>query len=386
MCPNHGDESSGSSADATPINPLPPASVLSHLVDVHCHPTDTSPISNEHISSVQLGHVCAMSTHMEDQAKVRELGERMGDRVIMCFGYHPWWSHRISTVDTPPPAEEHYRSLFAPAEKHEEAFQRVLSSLPAPRPLKDIVSELRQNLQTNESTMLGEVGLDRAFKIRFPVDAGGGMKLSPFAVPNEHQLAVLEAQIDVAVELGRNISLHSVQASGATVELFKRMRSKYGAAWERINVDLHSCTLSAEGWKSIEKSHPNSYLSLSTAINVRPNSTAINQLIQACDPTRLMVESDFPYLSDTTQRTWDVLCFIARERGWRVESDWDYTEDEAEYDGKHDEAWGAVKRIEANWLAFKKGHKGALPEKESKKARRLNDLQRRFAPSDEDSE
>lgn len=86
MCPNHGDESPESSADATPTNPLPPASVLSHLVDVHCHPTDTSPISDEHISGVQLGHVCAMATHTEDQAKVRELGEKMGDRVVMGFG------------------------------------------------------------------------------------------------------------------------------------------------------------------------------------------------------------------------------------------------------------------------------------------------------------
>lgn len=86
MCPNHGDEASESSVDVAPTNPLPPASVLSHLVDVHCHPTDTSPISDEHINVVQLGHICAMSTHTEDQAKVRELGERMGDRAIMCFG------------------------------------------------------------------------------------------------------------------------------------------------------------------------------------------------------------------------------------------------------------------------------------------------------------
>ena len=89
MCPNHGDEPSGLPTNATLTNPLPPASVLSHLVDVHCHPTDTSPISDEHISGVQLGHVCAMSTHTEDQEKVRELGERMGDRAVMCFGETP---------------------------------------------------------------------------------------------------------------------------------------------------------------------------------------------------------------------------------------------------------------------------------------------------------
>jgi hypothetical protein len=132
-----------------------------------------------------------------------------------------------------------------------------------------------------------------------------------------------------------------------------------------------------------QKAHQNVYLSLSTAINVRPNSSMHIQLIQACNPTRLLVESDYPHISDTTQRTWDVLCLIARERGWRIENEWDYPE-EAFRDGEHDETWGAVKRIEMNWHAFRKGGRGLLPEKESKKERRLNDLQRRFAPSDED--
>lgn len=165
-------------------------------------------------------------------------------------GYHPWWSHRISTLDTPLPSEDHYRALFNPSEEQEETFQTVISSLPPPRPLKDVSEELKRNLQLAPSTMLGEVGIDRAFRVRLPSD--GATKLSPFTVPQEHQLAVLEAQIDIAVELKKNISLHSVKASGATVELFKNMRKKHGAAWEKINIDLHSCTLSGETWKSIE--------------------------------------------------------------------------------------------------------------------------------------
>lgn len=87
MCPNHDDETVESlSTDAVSGNPLPSAAVLSHIIDVHCHPTDTSPISDEHIQAVQLGQICAMSSNADDQTKVRELGHRMGDRVIMCFG------------------------------------------------------------------------------------------------------------------------------------------------------------------------------------------------------------------------------------------------------------------------------------------------------------
>jgi hypothetical protein len=99
-----------------------------------------------------------------------------------------------------------------------------------------------------------------------------------------------------------------------------------------------------------------------------------------------MVESDFPYLSDTTQRTWDILCLIARERGWRLEEEWDYPEIEPQYDGKHAETWGAVRRMEANWNAFRRGGKGLLPSKESRKEKRLNELQKRYAPADEDSD
>ncbi|CAE6422680.1 unnamed protein product [Rhizoctonia solani] len=385
MCPTHSGEAAGtSSADTAPGNPLPSATVLSHIVDAHCHPTDNSPISDQHIQTVQLGQICAMSSNADDQAKVRELGARMGDRVIMCFGYHPWWSHRISTLDTPLPTEEHYRALFNPSEKQEDTFQAVISSLPPPRPLKDMTAELRQNLQLAPSTMLGEVGIDRSFRVRFSTN--GDTKLSPFTVPQDHQLAILEAQIAVAVELEKNISLHSVKASEATIELFKNMRHKHGVAWEKINVDLHSCTLSGETWKSIEKAHHNVYLSLSTAINIRQNSNTVLGLIQSCDPTRLMVESDFPYISDTTQRTWDILCLIARERGWRLEEEWDYPETGVQTGGKHEETWGAVKRIESNWNAFRRGGRGLLPDKESRRDRKLNELQRKYAPDDEDSD
>ncbi|KAG8691416.1 hypothetical protein FRC11_004180 [Ceratobasidium sp. 423] len=233
MCPNHDSEAAESlSVDAVSGNPLPSAAVLSHIVDVHCHPTDTSPISDEHIQMVQLGQICAMSSNTDDQAKVRELGTRMELR---------------------PQADmkEHYHALFDPTKKQEEAFQTLVSALPPPRPLKEVLEELRENLQLAPSTMLGEVGIDRAFRVRFSPNEGD-TKLSPFTVPQEHQLAILEAQIAVAVELRRNISLHSVKASGATIELLKKMRSKHGAAWEKINIDLHSCTLSGETWKSIE--------------------------------------------------------------------------------------------------------------------------------------
>ncbi|KAJ6621082.1 hypothetical protein B0H10DRAFT_2018619 [Mycena sp. CBHHK59/15] len=43
-----------------------PASVLRHVVDVHCHPTDAPRISDESMARLDI-RVCAMSTHKADQ-------------------------------------------------------------------------------------------------------------------------------------------------------------------------------------------------------------------------------------------------------------------------------------------------------------------------------
>lgn len=116
--------------------------------------------------------------------------------------------------------------------------------------------------------MLGEVGIDRAFRVPYshPVDPpfaavyeaprDGPREVSPFTTPLAHQLAILEAQLALAVELRRNVSLHSVKCQQATVELLDRMKTAHGPAWLRISVDLHSCGLSAQTWTQLSVSPP----------------------------------------------------------------------------------------------------------------------------------
>lgn len=89
--------------------------------------------------------------------------------------------------------------------------------------------------------------MDRAFRIPFqPYGAPQPRQLSPFTVPLDHQLAILEAQLDLAVELRRNVSMHNVKSTQATGDLLNKMKAKHGREWLRINVCLHSCGLSAE--------------------------------------------------------------------------------------------------------------------------------------------
>jgi Tat protein secretion system quality control protein TatD with DNase activity len=86
------------------------------------------------------------------------------------------------------------------------------------------------------------------------------------------------------------------------------------------------------------------FLSLSTVINGR--SSNHKALIATCSPDRILVESDFNDVNKCTERTWDMIQSIAAVKGWHVEEEW--IENLAESD------WGAVRKLEENWFAFKR--------------------------------
>ena len=101
--------------------------------------------------------------------------------------------------------------------------------------------------------MVGEVGLDRSFRHAYqPYPSPPPRKLSPFTTPIEHQLAILEAQLDLAVELRRHVSFHSVNSNQATVVLLAKMKAKHQKAWREISIGMHSCSLSLEAWGELE--------------------------------------------------------------------------------------------------------------------------------------
>ena len=112
---------------------------------------------------------------------------------------------------------------------------------------------VRSNLVEHPTAMLGEVGLDRSFRISYQsIPSPPPRRLSSFITPIQHQLAILEAQIGLAVELKRHISMHSVAAQQITIDLLSRMKERHEAAWRAISIDLHSCGLSLESWKTLE--------------------------------------------------------------------------------------------------------------------------------------
>lgn len=375
----------------------PHESIWPLLTDVHCHPTDDPrPWKNIHalsekLKDVKIGRVCAMSTSTKDQHLVSELADKIPHKIIPAFGYHPWFVHLIS-VETHEDPKQHYRKLFKNAKDIDE-LEDLIPGLPAPTPIDDIMETLRSNLQKYPSALLGEVGIDKAF--RLPANPKGWTRepdkdesnghtlalrerpLTNLYTPMEHQLDIIKRQIVLAIEYKRSVSLHSVRAGGATMTLLDDLRRSFPSpedsmnkkerriykqnrrkengvdhsgeadssssrsSFADINVDLHSCTISASMINQIQRKHSNVYVSFSTAINSRQKD--LHDQLQACDPKRLLIESDFHSAEEIGIRCWQMLQIATDVLGDQLLG--------GSYPGE-DRYIRAAKVIDENWQRF----------------------------------
>lgn len=196
------------------------------------------------------------------------------------------------------------------------------------------------------TAMLGEVGLDRSFRIPAPkeeaktqrdsatssstqqadggdnpvVDGGSGTarprkKLTTLHTPIQHQVELLERQLRVAMRLDRNISMHSVQAQAATVELAERLSRSPEWKASRAKLCMHSYGGSAD---TIQRLHrilkDRVYFSFSTTINAR--LSRLEELIRSVPDDRLLVESDFNDIRLSSLRVWEILGIVCDAKGW----------------------------------------------------------------------
>ncbi|CAK3972838.1 Cut9-interacting scn1 [Lecanosticta acicola] len=373
------------------------------VFDAHCHPTDTLS-SLQSIPTMQAKVLTVMATRAQDQELVANAAEEFGvteseaagfemdwrkeHKIIPAFGWHPWFSHQMfdeteydgSVVLSAEHMRAHYQSVLTPKPEDSD----FIHALPHPRPLGEFLHQTREYLQRFPLALVGEVGLDRSFRIPetwLPGEAehrddaltpGGreGRKLSSYSVSMTHQKKVLSAQLHLAAEMQRAVSVHGVAAHGHVYDtvaqtwkgherkVSKRDRKRAEAtaklhanppeAGDEVEaasgskpypprICLHSFSGPAETVKQyIAPSVPcDVFFSFSTTINSWSDSGngKVEAAVKAVPDDRILVESDLHTAGDRMDEyLGDIVRKLCSVKGWELE------------DG--------VRRLGCNWRRF----------------------------------
>lgn len=361
------------------------------VFDAHCHPTDTMSLVPD-ISKMKAKRLVIMATRKQDQELVSKVAKQHGAPsekkdidnddwrgVVPSFGWHPWFSHQISDDveqnETAKPASStlsidakiaHYKSVLTP----EPDDRDFLAGLPDPLPLSQLISQIRQSLQEFPTALVGEIGLDKAFRIPeswLPgqvvdrdesLTPGGreGRRLSPYRVSMDHQQKILLAQLRLAGEMQRAVSVHGVQAHGIVFVTLqsswkghekaatnRRDRKKQSNAKSQARVlaketgnssdssssQLHPpriCLHSYSGPPNTLKQylHPsvpaNMFFSFSTVINFSTSAKLkTEEVIRALPGDRILVESDLHTAGDRMdEHLKDIVLKVCELKDWDI--------------------------------------------------------------------
>jgi Tat protein secretion system quality control protein TatD with DNase activity len=213
------------------------------VYDAHCHPTDTM-ASIAKIPAMKATALTVMATRGEDQELVQQTTESFNggenatreDKIVPAFGWHPWFSHQIldDTQGSPQQKDAHYTAVLTPSPSEDPEF---IQRLPQPKLLSTLIAETRDRLEQFPNALVGEVGLDKSFRLpgawtqqdldnrdeEITPGSREGRRLSPYKVKIDHQRLVLKAQLQLAGEMQRAVSVHSVQSHGAVLEVLKEL-------------------------------------------------------------------------------------------------------------------------------------------------------------------
>lgn len=256
--------------------------------DAHCHLSTeikTLPSLNTLI------HCNLMSTNQFDIDYVFTLAQQPNSTINPCFGIHPWYSH-LFKIHRDTHKLAHYQSVIKNVDPN------FVEILPEPIYLQDYILKVeKMMLDSKKTAMIGEVGLDKTFKLPWsgfygsyhldkPVLEGpDGKKLSNYYVSMPHQQLILTQFLQLALKFDRPVSLHCVRAHGALLDLVK-------SSFPHLKVALHSYSGSidhAKAWLKWGKGRV--FFSISHYFNMGRLEYAL--LIELVPVESLLLETDF---------------------------------------------------------------------------------------------
>ena len=380
------------------------------VFDAHCHPTDTVP-SIDKIASMKIRALTIMATRGQDQSIVADFADKLGiteqlipmlrtpdsddksqGHVLPSFGWHPWFSHqifddRLSENCGPPDRKKHYQMVLSPPPDEDQVF---IQSLPNPRSLSALLTQTRDYLERYPLALIGEIGIDRAFRIPGTemVDNGyeqdpsltpggrEGRRLSPYRVEMDHQRMLLKAQLNLAGEMQRAVSVHGVSAHGILFETLqetwrgheksvlskrqRKRRARVDAAHQNDDepemaesnsgpggpkpfpprICLHSYSGPPDTiGQYLHPSIPAEiFFSFSTLVNFQPETKKAVAAIKAVPNDRILAESDLHAAGERMEGLLEeIIRTICRIKGWSL-------------------ADGA-KQLSSNWMHFAFGRR-----------------------------
>lgn len=297
------------------------------LNDSHCHPHDD--IENlKLIQELKTGHVTIMGVRQDDWDVVSQVS-KTSDKVIPCFGIHPWFSHFLMT-EKDETKEEHYNRILT-SPNTEELKEMIDALLKLDTFEYDVwYTNLKQRLEQHPHALVGEIGVDRVAKLL----PGGsiewqGVKPTSVTCSIEHQIKVFDIQSKLARELDRSISVHCVQGQGHLFNYLKeesnhyskRKLAQYKIKPNMLRMCLHSYGGAPGSVKQfLELKGFIIYVSFSVGINARLTpANKLQELIRAVPEDRLLIESDLNTPIGLDHCMIDITKIVAEAKNWSIQ-------------------------------------------------------------------
>lgn len=312
-------------------------------------------------------------------------------RVIPAFGWHPWFSYQMffesdyenSSQLTSEQKLSHYQQVLTPTSGVDD---HLAQSLPEPTSFEHFLRTLEEHLLEFPLALVGEVGLDKSFRIpmawipeqleqRDPSLTPGGREgrtLTPFRVDLGHQRRILLAQLALGGKHRRAASVHGVQAHGILYETLaslwkgherpskakRRLKKNQAAispkAFDSENdhkqelpfpprICLHSYSGPAEAVKQYTAPRVpcDIYFSFSVTINAWSESGdgKVESAVRAVPDDRVLIESDLHTagddMDDYLRQVAEKICSV---KSWELDA--------------------GVTQLARNWKRFVTGHDG----------------------------